>query len=90
MKTILLLLITVALLSSCDQIENKHRSYVNGAVVTTEHYIDGYFVQVDTSRDGVADVRAQIVGNTGKVRFRGDSVSVDIRSIKNFATPLMK
>lgn len=89
MKVILLLLIAVVLLSSCEQPENKHQCYVNGVVIAAEHYLDGNFVHADTSGDGVADVEAKLVGNIGKIRFRGDSVSIDIRSIQSFATPFM-
>ncbi len=90
MRFVFLFFIAVVFLSSCEQLENKHKRYVSGAVIATEHYLDGNFVQADTTGDGIADVRAKLVGNTGKIRFRGDSVSIDIRTIENFATPLLR
>ena len=71
---------------SCEYVQNKHRHYTNGVVVTESRGFDGVYVEVDTTRDGVADLNARIVGNHIFYGFqKGDTVSVDVRQIEHFA-----
>ncbi len=87
---IIISLLVVIFLVSCEVEKNEHKRFVNGATISIEQYLDGVFVNADTSGDGVADVRAKVVGNTGSIKFRGDSVSLNIGTNTNFATPFLK
>ncbi len=81
-----LFVLALATMTSCEYVENKHTHYANGVVVTESRGFDGVYVEVDTTRDGVADLEARVVGNHIFYGFqKGDTVSVDVRQNENFA-----
>jgi len=85
MRKVVVFFVCLAL-ASCEYVQNHHIRYTNGVVVTESRGFNGVYVEVDTTRDGVADLKAKILGYEMLYHFqKGDTVSVDICQTENFA-----